>query len=328
MNNMKILGTGRSLPEKVLTNCDLEKMVETSDEWITTRTGIKERRIADEHTATSDLSTEAAEKAMQAAGISAEALDCIMVATVTPDMAFPSTACIVQKNIEAFNACAFDLEAACTGFLYGLVIADQFVKSGTYKHILVIGAETLSKITDWEDRSTCVLFGDGAGAAVLGPTSAPDRGLVAYDLGADGTKGELLMQPAGGSRKPTCQETLDHKGHYIKMQGNEVFKFAVKVIGDTAEKSLAQIQKKADDVDLFIPHQANHRIISAALNRLGFTWEKTYVNVDRFGNMSAASIPVALDEALEKSLIQSGNLIALVGFGGGLTWGSCIFRWP
>lgn len=326
MNNTMIMGTGKSLPENILTNADLEKMVETSDDWITTRTGIKERRIADEQTATSDLCIDAAQKALEKAGVSPAQLDCIMVATVTPDMAFPSTACVVQKELEAFNASAFDLEAACTGFLYGMVIAEQFIKIGTYKYILVIGAETLSKIVDWEDRSTCVLFGDGAGAAVLGPTEE-DRGLLAYDLGADGTKGELLMQPAGGSRKPASIDTINNKGHCIKMQGNEVFKFAVKVIGDTAEKSLAQINKSAQDIDLFIPHQANHRIISAAINRIGFTWEKTYMNVERYGNMSAASIPVALDEALTDGLISNGELVALVGFGGGLTWGSCILRW-
>ncbi|ACB84940.1 beta-ketoacyl-ACP synthase III [Natranaerobius thermophilus] len=329
MSNAKILATGKSVPDSIFTNEDLEKMVETSDSWITSRTGIKERRIADENTATSHLSVQAAEIALNKSGIEPADLDMIIVATVTPDMAFPSTACLVQDKLGADQACAFDLEAACTGFLYGLRIASQFIATDTHKYILVIGSETLSKIVDWEDRNTCVLFGDGAGAAVLGPVEngEEDKGLISFDLGADGSKGELLQQPAGGSLKPATLETVSSKEHFIKMNGNEVFKFAVKVIGDTTEKALKKIDKTTEDIDLFIPHQANQRIIDSATNRLGISKEKTFVNLQNYGNMSAASIPVALDEAIEENLIKEDDLVALVGFGGGLTWGSCLIKW-
>ncbi len=327
MGNAQILGTGKSVPSYKLTNRDLEKIVETNDEWITSRTGIKERRIADDNTTTSHLSIEAAQLAIDNSGISAEQLDLILVATVTPDMVFPSTACLVQEKLGAFDAAAFDIEAACTGFLYGLVVAKQFITSGVYQNILVIGAETLSKITNWEDRNTCVLFGDGAGAAVLGPSDNPEKGLISFDLGADGSKGELLKQPAGGSLLPASEQTVADNLHCIQMNGNEVFKFAVKVIGETTEKSLHKIGEKSSDIDLFIPHQANKRIIDSAMNRLGIPKEKTFVNLEKYGNMSAASIPVALDEAVQENQISPGDLVALVGFGGGLTWGSCLIRW-
>ncbi|OWZ84189.1 beta-ketoacyl-ACP synthase III [Natranaerobius trueperi] len=327
MGNSKILGTGKSLPSRILTNKDLEQIVETSDDWITTRTGIKERRVAHNDEATSDLSIEAAKIALEKSGITADQLDQIIVATVTPDMAFPSTACLVQKELGAFNANAFDIEAACTGFLYGLVIADQFITLGTHKYTLVIGAETLTKIVDWEDRNTCVLFGDGAGAAVLGPANQGESGILSFDLGADGSKGELLRQPAGGSRMPTNESTVAERQHFIKMSGNEVFKFAVNVIKETTKRSLEKTNLETSDIDVFIPHQANLRIINSAVKRLNLSKEKTFVNLQKYGNMSAASIPVALDEALEEGKIKKDDIIALVGFGGGLTWGSCIVKW-
>lgn len=317
---------GRALPDKVVTNKDLEKIVDTNDEWIRTRTGICERRIADEKTATSDLAVEAAQKAIKNSGITPEQIDMIIIATVTPDMAFPSTACLVQKELNGMNAACFDIEAACTGFLYGLSIGSQFIENGTYKYVLVIGAETLSKITDWEDRNTCVLFGDGAGACILGP-SKDDSKILAFDLGSDGTRGELLTQPAGGSRLPASNETVNNKKHFIHMSGNEVFKFAVRVMGDTALRALDKAGKEPEEIDYLVPHQANLRIINSAVKRLNLKQEKVFINLSKYGNMSAASIPVALDEAQEQGEISKGDLVVLVGFGGGLTWGSTVMIW-
>lgn len=321
-----ILGVGRFVPERVLTNHDLEKMVDTSDEWITTRTGIRERRIAPPGMATSDMAIAAAKAAMDMAGVGAEELDLIIAATVTPDMLFPSTACLVQAALGAWRAAAFDLSAGCSGFVYALSVASQYVAAGAAKRVLVMGAETLSRITDYEDRNTCVLFGDGAGAAVIGAKDG-NSGILAFDLGADGGGADLLCVPAGGSRKPTTAETLAGRGHFIKMEGKQVFRFAIRVV----EESVITVLKKAGadvgDIDLFIPHQANVRIIDYAVERLGIPREKVFVNLDRYGNTSAASIPIALSEAVEQGRVGPGSLVVMVGFGAGLTWGSCALRW-
>lgn len=321
-----IIGTGSCLPDRIMTNYELEKMVDTSDDWIKSRTGICERRVSDEKTATSDLSTTAALRALENAKLKPEELDLIIVATVTPDMAFPSTACIVQKNIGAVNAAAFDLEAACSGFLYGLAIADNFVKTGYYKNVLVIGAETLTKIADFTDRNTCVLFGDGAGAAVV--SEVPEEyGILSTYIGADGRGGHLLTQPAGGSRIPATVESVQNRLHYIKMDGTEVFKFAVKIMGEAAETALEKCGLNKEDIDYLIPHQANIRIIDSAVKRLKISKDKVYVNVDKYGNMSAASVAIALDEANRDGHLKDGDTIVLVGFGGGLTWGSAVLKW-
>ncbi|MBM7613621.1 beta-ketoacyl-ACP synthase III [Alkaliphilus hydrothermalis] len=319
-------GTGSALPEKEITNLDLEKMVDTTDEWIRTRTGIGSRRVADENTATSDLSTEAARKALADADLNPEDVDLIIVATVTPDMAFPSTACIVQKNIGATKAAAFDLEAACSGFIYGMTIAEQFIKNGVYKNALVIGAETLSKILNWEDRNTCVLFGDGAGAVVLQRTEE-GMGILSSYLGADGASGDVLTQPAGGSRIPASEFSLENKLHYVQMDGSEVFKFAVRVMGRAAKEALSRAGYDLEDIDFLIPHQANIRIIEGSAKRLKLPMDKVYVNLDKYGNMSAASVPVALDEAVRNGKIKKNDLVVLVAFGGGLTWGSTLLKW-
>lgn len=321
-----ILGTGSFLPEKVLTNADLEKMVETTDEWIITRTGIKERRMAPADMASSDMAYEASIKAMERAGVTAEELDLIIVATVTPDMSFPSTACILQAKLGAKKAAAYDLSAACTGFLYGITTAAQFIQNGLYKYVLVVGVESLTKITNFEDRNTCVLFGDGAGAVVMGESEA-GYGFLSYELGADGSGGELLSQPAGGSRRPATKETVENKEHFIQMAGGEVFKFAVRVMEQVSESVLEKAGLTKEDVSLLVPHQANLRIIDAARKRLGLPTEKVVVNLDRYGNMSSASIPVALDEAIQENRVQKGDIIVLVGFGGGLTWGGSVIRW-
>jgi 3-oxoacyl-[acyl-carrier-protein] synthase III len=325
MKNVGILGTGSFVPEKALTNFDLEKIMDTSDEWIKTRTGVSERRISDENTATSDLATQAALNAIKSANLTPEDIDLIIVATVTPDMSFPSTACIVQANIGAKNAAAFDLEAACTGFIYGLTIGRSLIQSNMYKHVLVIGAETLSKVIDYTDRGTAILFGDGAGAAVLGEVE--DGGILSTYLGADGVSGGYLTLPAGGSRKPASIETVNDRLHYVKMAGSDVFKFAVRVMGDSSTKAVDIAGLKLEDVDYLIPHQANIRIIEASAKRLKLPMDKVYVNIDKYGNMSAASIPVALDEAYRSNKIKKGDNIVIVGFGGGLTWGSSLIKW-
>jgi 3-oxoacyl-[acyl-carrier-protein] synthase-3 len=321
-----ILGIGSYVPDKVITNYDLEKTIDTSDQWIVERTGIRERHVVSEGEATSDLATRAAEKALADAGVSAGEIDLIIVGTVTPDMQFPSVACLVQSNIKATNAAAFDLTAVCSGFVYGLATGSAFIKTGTYKKVLVIGAESLSKITDWSDRNTAILFGDGAGAVVLGEAE-PGTGILGIDLGADGNGGNLLRVPAGGSRLPTIAETISQRLHYIQMDGNEVFKFAIKVMGETVNKALENANLTAKDVSCLVPHQANMRIIQSAAKRLGLPMEKVIVNVDRYGNTSAASIPIALDEGIKSGRIKNGDVLALVGFGGGLTWGATIIKW-
>lgn len=321
-----IIGTGKYVPERVLTNQDMEKMVDTNDEWIVTRTGIRERRMASPEQASSDLAYEAALQALKNAGITAEQLDLIVVATVTPDMAFPSTACILQEKLGAKKAAAFDLSAACTGFIYGLANASNFIATGTYKYALVVGAECLSRITDYTDRNTCILFGDGAGAAVLGVVPE-GRGFQSFELGADGTGGQLLKVPAGGSRYPASPQSLEGKQHFIFMAGSEVFKFAVRVMGSAAEEALRKAGMDKSEIDLLVPHQANIRIIQSALNRLELSQEKCMINLDKYGNVSAASIPIALAEAVEAGKVEEGSRLLLVGFGGGLTWGASVLVW-
>lgn len=306
-----VLGAGHYIPEKVLTNQDLERMVETNDEWIVTRTGIKERRIAAEGETTADIASKAAIKAMENAGVSPEDIDLIIVATITPDATFPSMACQVQEKLGLKKAAAFDLGAACSGFIYALANANNFIATGTYKHALVIGAERLSSITDYTDRNTCILFGDGAGAVVLGPVE-DGRGFLSFELGADGTGGPLL--------------NINDNGH-IYMNGREVFKFAVRIMGSAAEEALRKAGKTKADIDLLVPHQANIRIIDSALERLELSSDKCMVNLDRYGNVSAASIPLALAEAVENGRVKQGDCLVLVGFGGGLTWGASVLIW-
>ena len=321
-----IVGVGSYVPERRLTNADLEEMVETSDEWITTRTGIKERRIASDNQFTSDLATEAARKAMSKAGVTGVDIDLVIVATITPDMPFPSTACLVQHNIGAVNAAAFDLEAACSGFIYALEIAQQFIMSRTYETVLVIGAEKLSSIIDWKDRNTCVLFGDGAGAAVL-QNREQSHGLLTACMGADGGKAGLLSMPGGGSRCPATSDSLDNRLHYLRMDGKETYKSAVTAMHRAALKALERCQLNITQIKCIIPHQANLRIISAVGDRLGAKKEQVYINVDKFGNTSAASVAIALDQAVENGVIERGDLILMVVFGAGLTWGAAVIEW-
>ena len=321
-----IIGMGTYVPEKVLTNEELEKLVDTSSEWIVSRTGIKERRLAGPGQATSDLALEAARRALDDAGIGPGEVDLIIVATNTPDSLFPAVACIVQDRLEAVNAGAFDLLAGCTGFLYGLSVASSFVAAGMYKKVLVIGAETLSRIVDWEDRNTCVLFGDGSGAAVVGQVPG-GYGLIHTKLGADGSGGPHLCVPAGGSRIPASRETVDQRLHYVRMNGREVFKFAVRACGDGSLEALSVAGLTVKDVDFLIPHQANIRIIEAAAKRLELPMEKVLVNVDRFGNTSTASIPMALEEAYSLGRIKDGDNILTAAFGAGLTWAVAVMRW-
>lgn len=321
-----IIGTGKHVPERVLTNQDLEKMVETNDEWIVTRTGIRERRLVSPEEATSDLALVAAQQAIANAGINAEDIDLIVVATITPDMAFPSTACILQEKLGAKKAAAYDLSAACSGFIYGLANAANFIATGTYKYALVIGAECLSKITDYTDRNTCILFGDGAGAVVIG--QVPEgRGIRSFELGADGAGGDLLKVCGGGSRQPSTAASIEQKLHYIQMAGSDVFKFAVRIMGQAAEEALCKAGLEKQDIDLLVPHQANIRIIQSALNRLDLPEEKCMINLHKYGNVSAASIPLALAEAVEEGRVQEGDCLLLVGFGGGLTWGASVIIW-
>lgn len=321
-----IIGLGSYVPEKTMTNADLEKIVDTADEWIVERTGIRNRHIAADDETTSDMSVKAAEKALADAGIKAEQLDLIIVATATPDMAFPSTACLVQDRLGATHAAAFDLAAGCSGFAYGMVTGAQMIQSGLYQYVLVIGAETLSRILDWTDRNTCILFGDGAGAAVLART-ADGHGILGSHLGSNGAGGPLLKMPAGGSAMPASAETVAQRLHSIQMNGNEVFKFAIKIMGEAALKALKQAGLSPEEIDLLIPHQANIRIIQSAAKRLKLPQEKVFVNVDKYGNTSAASIPIALCEAMENQQIKQGDVVVVVGFGAGLTWASSVIKW-
>jgi 3-oxoacyl-[acyl-carrier-protein] synthase-3 len=320
------LGMGYDVPEKVLTNFDLAKMMDTSDEWIRTRTGIVRRHIAAPDEATSDLAFRAAKRALADARITAEELDLIVVATESPDMKFPSVACMLQERLGAAHAAAFDLAAGCSGFVYACAVVSQMIASGLYHHILVVGAETLSRILNWKDRSTCILFGDGAGAVVLGRVE-PGYGILAVSLGAQGSGGQFLNLPAGGSCRPASHETVDAGEHFLHMNGSEVFKFAVK----TVPRCTLDVLKKAGltmaDIDLLIPHQANLRIIESAAKRLNFPMEKIAVNVNEYANTSAASIPIALCEAWDKGRIHKDDHVVMVGFGAGLTYGSMAVKW-
>lgn len=322
----RVVGTGSAVPDKVLNNHDLEKMVDTTDEWIRARTGIKERRIASPDEFTSTLATRAALHALDMAGVAPHELDMIVVATVTPDYPFPSTAALVQNNIKAVNASAFDISAACSGFIYAASIVDKFIKSGAVKKVLVVGAEVLSRIVDWTDRNSCLLFGDGAGAVVIQADNG-SAGILDTFMMSDGSHWELLYQPAPGNRNPVSHQVVDERLAFIRMQGNEVFKLAVRAMEDAALKVLSAGNMTAADVDLFIPHQANMRIIDAIGKRLGVPEEKIYVNIERFGNTSSASIPLALDEANRKGLLKSGDLLLLDAFGGGMAWGALTLRW-
>jgi 3-oxoacyl-[acyl-carrier-protein] synthase-3 len=322
-----IIGTGKYVPEQVLTNKQLEEMVETNDEWIITRTGIKERRIAAEHEATSDLAYEAAVIALHNAGITADQLGLIIVSTMTADVVCPATACILQEKLGAKKAAAFDLSAACSGFVYGLANGANFIALGMYDYVLVVGAEVLSRITDYTDRNTCVLFGDGAGAVVLGPTEA-GRGIRAIELGADGSGGPLLRGGCvGGSRYPTSDKLPEGMNHCIWQNGREVFKFAVRIMESLTESLLEKAGLTKHDIDLLVPHQANIRIIQAAMEKLELTENEVMINVDRYGNISAATIPIALAEAVEAGRVKPGDTVLLIGFGGGLTWGGVVLTW-
>lgn len=322
-----IIGTGYAVPEDVLSNSDLEKMVKTSDDWIVSRTGIRSRRIASKETATSDLAYQASMSALERAGVSAQELDLIIVATMTPDMPMPAAACMLQHLLGATEAAAFDLNAACTGFIYALETAKNFLLSDKrYQHILVVGADILSRVVDFTDRNTCILFGDGAGAVVLGKGEGKN-GILATHLGTDGGGSNLLNIPAGGSRHPASQETVSHRMHYMQMQGNEVFKFAVKSIPECARRVLQEADLSIDDVDYIVMHQANLRILQAAAKKLNISWDKVLVNIGEYGNVSAASIPIVLAEAAEKNKFVTGELLLLVGFGAGLTTGAVLVRW-
>ena len=321
--NVGIIGMGKALPPRVLTNFDLEKIVETNDEWITTRTGIKERRIVDENSSTSDLATEAAQNALKNAGVSPAEIDLIIVATITPDYKLPSVASIVQSNIGAINAATFDLNAGCSGWVYSIATANAFIQSGFYEKILVVGAETLSTITNWQDRTTCILFGDGAGASVVAKIDEP--GFFTFDLGTDGQV-EPLYAPGSGSKKLVA-EPIPGCTNKVFMIGKDVFKFAVKVQSKSILKLLEKLDMDINEVDLFIPHQANKRIIESACERLNITQDKFMVNLDKYGNTSAASIPLALTEAVEQGKIKKGDTVCVCGFGAGLTWASGIMKW-
>ncbi len=329
MNSIKnygILGVGTYAPEKVMTNFDLEKIVDTSDEWIQKMTGIKERRIASLEEATSDLAYKAALKALKNSNTNPEDIDLIVVATMTPDYLTPSVSAILQKRLGASHSAAFDLGAACSGFVYALEVGGNFIATGTYKKVLVIGAEVFSSILDWEDRNTCVLFGDGAAAAVLGEVEK-GYGILSSYLRADGDLDGTLVVPAGGSKKPATYKTIDEREHFLKMKGSEVFKFAVKAMPRALKKILEKSNITTEEISLIIPHQANKRIISTAAKRLNIPEDKFFINLEKFGNTSAASIGLALGEALDEGKIKKGDNIIFVGFGAGLTYASCIIKW-
>ena len=322
----RIAGTGSYLPEKVLTNDDLSKIVDTSDEWIAARTGIRERHVAAEGETTGDLAYHAAVRAMEAAGVEASELDLIVLGTTTPDLIFPSTACLLQHRLGANGCPAFDVNAACSGFIYALTVADKFIRSGSARTVLVVGAETLTRMLDWNDRGTCVLFGDGAGAAVVQRANDDGRGILSSFMKSDGTLAELLWRPGGGTRMPLDIQVLDERSHYVKMAGPEVFKSAVRSMCEAAEMAMQRAGVTGEDIDLLVPHQANVRIIEATAKYAGMPMEKVFVNVDRYGNMSSASIPVALDEAQEQGKLGPGSLVLMVAFGAGFTWAANVVR--
>ena len=321
-----ISGTGISVPERVMTNHDLEKIVDTSDDWITTRTGIRERRVAADGDSLSQYCVNAGRKALEAAGVAAEDVDLIILATVTPDMPIPATACTVQHELGCKKAAAFDLSAGCSGFLYAQQVAKQFLVSGRHEHVLVIGAELLTKYLDWTDRTTCVIFADGAGAALMSKGELP-RGVLSSALHSDGTLVDLIRMPGGGVLHPPGQAMVDQRLHYIQMRGNETFKIAVRSLSEVSQEVLDAAGLTTDDIHCFIPHQANLRIIEAVGNRLGVPLERCHVNIDRYGNTSSASIPIALDEAVRSGRISTGDVVLMAAFGAGLTWGASVIRW-
>lgn len=320
-----IIGTGHKAPDRVLTNFDLEKMVDTTDQWIVERTGIRERHVRSPGENTSDYCVEAARQALDEAGVAPSKLDLIMIGTVTGDMRFPATAVFVQSRLGADQAAAMDLSAACSGFVYGLAIADAMIAIGKYQHILVIGAESLTSIVNWEDRNTCVLFGDGAGAALIAPSDG-ERGVLSTYLGSDGNLAHLLCSPGGGTLAPASHQMIDERLHFIKMAGREVFLHAVKAMSDSAQRALDEAGLSAHDIDMLIPHQANIRIMEATARRIGIPREKVYVNIDRYGNTSAASIPIALNEARLSGDLKPGMTCLMVVFGGGFTWASAVVQ--
>ncbi len=325
MSLVKFLGIGSSAPDKVLSNVDFEKMIDTSDEWIRSRTGISERRIAEPEVASSDLAYEASIKALEDANIGPEDIDGIIVGTITPDFIFPSTACVLQGRLGAYQAFAFDVLAGCSGFIYALHVAKGLIQGGTAKKLLVVGAETLSKIMNYEDRTTCILFGDGAGAAVISVSETP--GILSSCLGANGDGWDLLYMPGGGSRIPTSEESLKNGSHFLKMEGKEVFKEAVKALQNSSLEAIEQAGITPDDIDLLIPHQANYRIIDAVRRRLELPEEKVFSNLDRYGNTSSASVPIALDEAVKSGRLKKGDIVVFSAFGAGFTWGASVVRW-
>ncbi len=326
MIHARITGTGSFAPKKIITNQDLEKLVDTTDEWITERTGIKERRIAEKGQTTSDLAYEASKRALKAAGLGAEELDLILVATMTPDMILPSMGCVLQEKIGAKKAAAFDIYAACSGFIFGMSVANAFIKSEMYKNILLVGAEVLSRYTDWEDRGTCILFGDGAGAAVI-QRQTGKHGILSTHIHSDGSQGTLIHVPGGGAQHPASHDTIHKRMHFIKMKGNETFKAAVRALEGVVQEALEQNKVKAEDIDYLVPHQANLRIIQAMAQRLNMPMEKVVLTLPKYGNTSAASIPMALDEAVRSGKIKENHLLLFEAFGGGLTWASALVRW-
>jgi 3-oxoacyl-[acyl-carrier-protein] synthase-3 len=326
MRRAQIVGVGAYAPERILTNAELEKMVDTSDEWIRQRTGIRERRVAADHEAPSDLGLRAAQQALERAGVGPEEIDLIVVGTTVGDMHFPTTGNLLQHRLGCRNAGSMDVYAACSGSIYSLSVGAQYVETGKYRTVLCVGAETLSRVTDYTDRGTCILLADAAGAVVLRPAEG-DAGIIDTDLYSDGRYGELLMQPAGGARRPATRESVDERMHYAKMKGNEVFKVAVRMFGDAAQRILERNGFKPTDLDLFVPHQANLRIIEAAVKRLGLPMDRVMVNVERYGNTGAASVYVALEEAWATKRLRAGDLVLLAAFGGGFTWGAALLRW-
>jgi len=321
-----IAGTGSYVPEKVLTNLDLAKMVDTSDEWITVRTGIKQRRIASDGQTTASMGVIASRRALEDAAVAPEQVEAIICATITPEMPLPATACFIQGQLGASKASAFDIAAACSGFIYSLEVGRLFIESGQYNNVLVVGSETLSRITDYKDRSSCILFGDGAGAALLRSTNDPHRRILYTHLKSDGRKWELLQLPGGGSRYPLSQQVLDQRMQYMKIQGQAIYKFAVSAMQELIVEAMKACNLSVDDIKLIVPHQVNRRIIDSATEKLGFPPERVYVNIDRYGNTSSASVPIALDEARRAGKIGPGDTVVMVAFGGGLTWASAVAR--
>ena len=325
-NSIGIIGTGFYVPEKIMTNFDLEKIVDTTDEWIRTRTGIKERRIANIEDATSDIAAKAGLNALEKANIDTKDIDLLILATHFPDHYFPSTACITQNKLGLKNAVCFDLSAACSGSIYSLFVAESMMKNSNYKTAMIIGTEIFSRTVDWEDRNTCVLFGDGAGAIII-KKDQKGKNMISFDFGSDGSGSDLLKIPAGGSRLPTSNKTIEQKQHFIKMEGKKVYKFAKKMMVNSVIESLEKVNLTRKDIDLLIPHQANIRILKAVAKKLHLPKEKIMINLEKYGNTSAASIPIALDEAITQGKIKEGDVIVLTAFGAGLTWGAIVIRW-